>query len=248
MDASETTIYHAVVISCIVIGTILLHFFVINFRLHHKILLFQKKRILQEITGLEKERSRIAADFHDELGPLLSAIKMKVSSFDLNDPDDLESQVKTIGHVDDVINRARQISFNLMPASLLKEGLINSIRKYIRFLNDMHNIKFTFHHEADFKISNEKIVSIYRVLQELIHNAIQHSGASEISLSVKNMPDKILFSVTDNGCGFDYKKIIRENKGIGLNSVRNRIKIAGGNIFLASTKDNGSHYKFEIPI
>ena len=248
MDATETTIYHAVIICCVVIGTILLYFFVSQIRLHHKILRFQKKRILHEITGLEKERSRIAADFHDELGPLLSAIKMKVSSFDLTDPADIEIQEKTIEHVDEVIKRVRQISFNLMPASLLEEGLIRSIKKYIHFLNSSHNINFTFTHEADFRISDEKTINIYRILQELIHNAIQHSGATEISLSINNLPHKILFSVTDNGSGFDYKKVIKENKGIGLNSIRNRVKIAGGNIFLASDKDNGCEYKFEIPI
>ncbi len=248
MDAAETTIYHAIIICCLVIGIILIHFFVSNLRLHRKILIFQKKRILHEITGLEKERSRIAADFHDELGPLLSAIKMKVKSFDLSDPVDLETQEKTMGHVDEVINRVRQISFNLMPASLLEDGLIRSLKKYLTFLNDTHPIKFTLLHEADFIISDEKTVNIYRVLQEIIHNSIQHSGGTEISIVIRNLPDKICFSVTDNGSGFDYKKVMGENKGIGLNSIRNRIKIAGGSIFLNTSANNGCTYKIEIPI
>lgn len=248
MDASETTIYHAIVICCIVTGTILLYFFVSNIRLHRKILIFQNKRNLREITGLEKERSRIAADFHDELGPLLSSIKMKVTSFELSDKVDLDSQEKTIGHIDDVINRVRQISFNLMPASLLKDGLIASLKKYLQFLNGSHKIKFTFKHEGEFKFSDEITVNLYRVFQEIIHNSIQHSGASEISISIRNFPDKIRFSITDNGCGFDYKKVMDENRGIGLNSIRNRIKIAGGRIFLNSSENNGSDYKFEIPL
>jgi len=246
MGPPQTTIYNSVLIACLVMGVIIVYFFISVIRQQRENLALRKKSILSEIAGLEKERARIASDLHDELGPLLSAVKMKINSFELNDPEDHVQLEKTNSHIDDVLQRMREISFDLLPNTLLKKGLATALIEYIDFLNNQNNIQFTFINQCYFDIHEDKSVNIYRIVQEVIHNSLKHARATEIKIELRDKNNKINLTVSDNGTGFDYKKALAENTGIGLNSIGNRTQIAGGRMFVESTK--GTTYTFEIPL
>jgi len=248
MDSRETTIYIAIVVACIMIGFIILYFFISIIRHQRQNLALRKKNILQEIAGLEKERARIASDFHDELGPLLSAVKMRINSFELPDAEDRKELEKTNNLIDDVIKRIRQISYNLMPSTLLKKGLVKALMEYVDFLNSSTHIQFTFIHQEDCIINEEKSINIYRIVQEIIHNSVKHAAATAIRIELKKQGNKIHLSVMDNGIGFDYNKVMAVNTGIGLKSLGNRAQMTGGKMFLKSSENNGTYYLFEIPI
>lgn len=248
MDAPETTIYNAVIIASVVIGIILLYFFISIIWQLRQNLSIQKKGMLREIAGLEKERARIAADFHDELGPILAGLKMRINSFNLTDPEDEQELSKTNDQINDIIRRMRQISFNLMPVNLLKKGLVKTIEEYIDFLEVSGNIRFTFTHELNCKIPEEKAINIYRIVQEIVHNAIKHSGASEIKITLKNSENTLFLSIVDNGIGFVYKNVVRQSTGIGLGSISNRNAMVGGKMYLRSEINKGTQYLFDIPI
>jgi hypothetical protein len=85
-------------------------------------------------------------------------------------------------------------------------------------------------------------------VQEVIHNAIKHSKADEVSIEMRNKKNMIQLKVSDNGCGFNYKKKLAERKGIGLGSIGNRVMIAGGQMFVDSACQKGTSYIFEIPL
>src|ERR1043166_2061459 len=99
MDPHATNIYNAILISCVALGIIIFYFAISLVRHQRKNLQLRKKNIMAEITGLEKERARIAADLHDELGPMLSAIKMRMNSFELTGEDDKVQIVKANRHI-----------------------------------------------------------------------------------------------------------------------------------------------------
>lgn len=248
MHASETTIYHAVIIASVVIGIILLYFFIsIIWQLRRNIAL-QKKSILREIAGLEKERARIAEDFHDELGPLLSGLKMRINSFDLPNQEDEKELEKANDQINDIIRRMREISFNLLPNNLLKYGLVKSIEDYVAFLKSTTSIRFIFTHNLRISIPEEKTINIYRIIQEIIHNAIKYSQASEVTIDLENTDSRLILSIADNGTGFNYKEALRHSSGIGLGSIRNRNTMMGGKMYLRSEMNKGTHYTFHIPI
>lgn len=248
MDATETKIYYAIVAACVATGTIILYFFVSVIRHQRENLAFRKKSMLREIAGLEKERARIASDLHDELGPLLSTVKMRINSFELTDPDDLPELEKTNGHIDTVLKRMREISFNLMPNILLRKGLVQALNEYMGFLDQESEVTFTFVAPDNCVINEDKAVNIYRIVQELVYNAVKHSGASEISVELRNKNNKIHLKVSDNGKGFDYTKKLAERSGIGLGSLSNRTALTGGKMFMESGPENGTTYIFEIPL
>lgn len=248
MGTTETTIYHAVIFASLVIGILLTYLFIVVIHSQKMNVRLRKKNILKEITGLEKERARIAADFHDELSPLLSTVKKRVNYFQLTDPDDLAERKLANDHIEEVMKRMRQISFNLMPNTLLRHGLMSALEEYVEFLNRVHHIRFVFVGAEERRLEESKAVNVYRIVQEVIHNAIKHSGADEISIEVRNNKNMIELKVSDNGCGFDYKKKLAERKGIGLASIGNRVLITGGKMFVDSAPGTGTVYIFEVPL
>ena len=248
MDAQETRIYTAILITAIVLGSIIVYFIISLLRQQRKNLALHKSNILAEITQIEKERGRIASDLHDELGPLLSAVKMKINSFELSNNDDIIQIEKTNDHLDNVLKRLREISFDLMPNSLLRKGLGAAVNEFVDYLNNSGNIKFYFHNGNRFDLSEQKSVNLYRIIQEIVHNTIKHSDATELSIKLQKKEDKIVLVISENGKGFDFNKESNENSGFGLKSLLRRTEIMGGHMFLESEKGKGVTYTFEIPV
>ena len=91
----------------------------------------QREKIFAEITIREAERKRIATDLHDNLGPLLSAVKLNISSVDIDNAGDREVMDKTAKHLDEIIGSMRQISYDLLPATLERKGLVEAIREFV---------------------------------------------------------------------------------------------------------------------
>ena len=247
MDATETKIYEGILIACVVIGFILLFFIVLFIRQQHINRRLRKKSMLNEIAGLEKDRARIAADLHDELGPILSFVKMCISSFELPDEYDREQRQKAKDQIDNAIKRIRGISNDLMPDTLITKGLIMGLREYIGFLSQVNDIRFTFEAPDHIEMPEDKSVNIYRIIQELLYNAIKHAKASEIEIEIIKKRSILVLKVADNGTGFDYKQKVAERKGIGLRSLANRTRLGDGKMFVKSGPSIGSVFLFEMP-
>src|SRR5690349_11901489 len=100
MDAYQTTIYTAVLIAASIIGIIIVYFAISSVRQQRHIQTLHKQNTMAEINTLEKERARMASDLHDELGPLLSSVKMRMNCLDLESPDDQTQLEKINEYVD----------------------------------------------------------------------------------------------------------------------------------------------------
>lgn len=247
MDAQENRIYTAILITAVVLGSVIIYFIISILRQQRKNLQLHKQNILAEITQIEKERARIAHDLHDELGPLLSAVKMKINSFDLTDNEDKIQIEKTNEHIDDVLKRIREISFNLMPNSLLRKGIVAAVKEFVDYLNNNTKIKFYFKSEKYLKLTETTGVNLYRIIQEVVHNTIKHSQATELRIELKSFKNNVELMMKDNGVGFDYEKESTENIGFGLRSLLRRTEIMNGKMFIESEEAKGTTYTFEIP-
>src|SRR5689334_5590064 len=123
MHTDEREIYFAILVLAIILGLISIFFIYTIIRHQRRILKIHREKIQAEVITLETERQRVSADLHDELGPLLSAVKLKINSLDVP-PDEL-AVVKDAGkHIDHILERLREISVGLMPQALLKKGVI----------------------------------------------------------------------------------------------------------------------------
>jgi two-component system, NarL family, sensor kinase len=246
MDAKETSFYTAVLIVCAVVGVIIIYFIVSIIRQQRRAVTLYKQSLLTEITTLEKERSRIASDLHDELGPLLSAIKLRIASLDVDEEDEEEVE-KTNEQIDRLIQRMREISFDLMPTSLINKGFAAALNGFIEYCSKSSVLKINFKF-CDIQLDQSQAINLYRIAQEIIHNTIKHAEASELLIELRKEKDKIIFATRDNGKGFNYEEKSDEAKGLGLQNLLRRTEIIGGKMFFESQKGKGTTYIFEIPI
>jgi signal transduction histidine kinase len=248
MDAQTTTIYIAVLIVSIVLGIIITYFIVSIIRQQRRSLQLYKQSLLTEITTLERERTRIAADLHDEIGPVLSAVKLKLNSLDISNEEDEEEVKKTNEQIDGLLRRMREISFDLMPTSLTRKGVIAAIKEFIDYCGRSSSLQIKFHCEGNLGLNQQQEINIYRIVQEIIHNTIKHSGAQQLLIELRQEKNRVVLATRDNGVGFNYDDRSREASGQGLRNLLSRTEIMGGKMYVDSIKGKETTFIFEIPI
>jgi two-component system NarL family sensor kinase len=201
----------------------------------HKLREIEQQKELQIaqaiMEGEERERQRLGRDLHDGLGGALSGIKIKLSSQQKN----ISSPVldESILQLENSIKELRSISRNMMPETLLRSGLETAIRDLcVSFTNDSVDIEFQSNEiQNDMQIVSQ--VNIYRIIQELLTNAIKHAQCNKIIVQCIQNQDKFLITVEDNGKGFSYQNL-EKSKGIGLNNVQNRVNYMKGSFTVDS--------------
>jgi signal transduction histidine kinase len=245
MDTQEAKIYAAVVITTIIIGCIIAYFFIAIIRQQRYNLLLQKQNLTAEISAMERERRRIAADLHDEIGAYLSMAKLKISHLEPDDEQDMDHH-EIMKLIENSLKRIREISFDLMPASLLRNGLPSAIKEYISFVTRTVPIDIALVGDAGKDIADWKSIHIYRMIQEMIQNAIKHSGASEILIVFEQQPGLVRLKLADNGIGLDSEMSSINSPGIGLRSLQNRAELIGGQLFIQTSKGKGISYILEM--
>jgi signal transduction histidine kinase len=199
------------------------------------------------IDGEEKERKRIAQELHDGLNGDLSAIKYRLSTLEESGLSaiDTENLTKVITMIDESCAQVRSISHNLMPASILEYGLIESIRAYCMKINTSENFKITFQSYGDYIVLSKKTETvIYRIIQELTTNILKHAKATEAMVQFNFRDDEFFITVEDNGIGFDKAKI---SEGIGHKNLQTRIDFLNAQLNVASST-SGTSYTISIDL
>ena len=247
MDAHQTTIYTAIIIASAIIGSILIFFIISLIWQQRRNARLYKSKILAEITTLENERQRVSADLHDEIGPLLSAIKLKLSSIEIKHAEDEVQMQESNKYLDDIIARMREISNDLMPSSLIIKGLITATAEFINKLPDSTGLKINFTHKDLPPLRKEQEINLYRIIQEIIHNTIKHAKASVLNIDLVADGSGLVLSTEDNGKGFDYIYASRENMGLGLRSLLSRTDVLNGKLYVDSHPGKGTTYSIQIP-
>lgn len=248
MDTQEARIYAAVIISAIVIGIIILYFALSIIRQQKRNVDLQNTIILSEISVLERERARIAADLHDELSPLLSVVKFQVENTEVENTEGKLHLTNASTQLDEILKHLRDIANDLMPGTLLRKGLIEAVDEFISRVRESRHIEILFSYPPVLSLPQQMSINIYRAVQELIHNCIKHASAQKIEIIIDLKNDILTLLCRDNGIGFDYEKTITDSTGLGLNSLKNRAALMGGSLIVESKQGKGSAFLIEIPI
>jgi two-component system, NarL family, sensor kinase len=248
MDATEKEYYNSLLTVVVVIGIILLYFIITAIRYQRRSLRLYKEKIQAEIDTLENERRRIASDLHDELGPLLSAVKLQINNLETTDPGDMQLIDKSSEYIDSIIKKLREISNDLMPNTLLRKGLKKAIEEFIDNSLETYKLPVKFICEQELQLDQNKEVNLYRIVQEILHNTLKHAKASMLIIKISIEDNRLFLMTADNGIGFDYFLKIRDNMGLGLRNLQSRTEIMGGEFTCSSEPDKGTAYTIEIPV
>lgn len=248
MHSEENQFYTAVAVAATILVLIIAYFIVTLIRHQRNNLTLHRSKIKAEISTLENERKRIASDLHDELGPLLSTVRIQINHLDLKTETDQLVVNKSNKLIDDVIRKIREISYNLLPNTLIRQGLVKAVEEYIRKLSEVHALEITLKCTEDFRLPAETEVNIYRIIQEITHNTIKHANATLFTIELKRKGNRLLLTTADNGSGFSYEEKMKESKGLGLVNLQSRAEVMQANFVFRSEPQLGSNYFFEIPL
>ncbi|WP_425392572.1 ATP-binding protein [Ekhidna sp.] len=206
-----------------------------------------EERLLKEnqrsiLNGEEKERSRLSKELHDGLGPILTTLRMKLQAAELN-----ESTKKGLLHrIDETIGEVRRMSNNLMPNVLVDFGAGEAIGNLLKQIEENFPIEVRYKNDmpAESEIDDNIHITLYRIAQESINNAIKHAKATELKASMSEFEDHVGFFIADNGIGFDPEKSFEGN---GIRNMKERVKLANGTIDIR-TGNKGTIIEVEIPL
>lgn len=193
----------------------------------------------------EKERKRFAKDLHDGLGPLLSTVKMSVSSLAQMKHDDVSREI--VENTELVINEAikslKEISDNLSPHILNNFGLVRALNNFSNKINVARTIKIKLESNLrDERFNSNVEVVLYRVICELINNTIKHAQAKKIDISLTRDSDYLTIVYKDDGKGFNVGKVFDQPaaSGMGFSNIYSRINSLKGEINIESGQKRGT--------
>lgn len=248
MDSDEAKIYSAILVAASVLALILIFFIISLLRQRKKIDQLHKDKINAEITTLENERKRVAADLHDAVAMTLSVAKLQLSSINALSSDDQQLVSKACDHIDNSLTKIREIISNLSPTALARKGLVSALQELFHSINDAHSLLIEYSlPENRVDIPSATGVHLFRIIQEIIHNAIKHSGASTLTFFFDVESNCLKFLISDNGIGFDEKKVVQQNTGLGLRNIMSRMELLNGTLYLETKKGKGVSYQIDVP-
>lgn len=192
----------------------------------------------------EKERQRIAADLHDRVGSMLSAIKLHFGVFKPGQSGAVSQYNKVSDMLDEACEEIRLVSHNLVSGLLSTFGLVPALRDLLDALTQSSGISFHLEaHGLQERIPPEAETNLYRVFQELLNNTLRHAKATRVDIELTLFNNQLTCIYSDNGKGFD---TAHNGNGIGLKNMHARIEKLGGSMHIDSGRGNGSTFVFKI--
>jgi len=244
--------FYAVLIGItMILGTVLILFVVMLSKVQQrKKAEFNRLNLLAEVTAQEKDRARITYQLHEDFGATLSAIRMGISSFQLQHPSDRLQQEQFKEFIDDIITKIRTIALDFLPGTIQQKWFAAALREFIQAVQkEQESLEIILDADDELpELSEYKTINLYRIVQEIIYNTIKHAQASILLISLKHDGKRLLLTTQDNGVGYNYREELERQKGLGLHSMANRILLLNGTIDVLSEAGKGTLYMIQVPL
>lgn len=218
----------------------------------------QKEKQLSAIEavlkGEEQERTRLAKELHDGMGGMLSGIKYSFinmkETIDLT-PEKVQAFDRNLDMLDTSIREMRRVAHNLMPEILVKYGLNTALKEFCNDISRSGVIPVVYQPMGLERVDVDQSTSlaVYRIVQELVHNAIKHAAAKTVLVQIHASEQDRILSVTveDDGKGFD-RYAFHNKSGIGWINIQNRVEFLKGRVDVSSAPGGGTSVLVEIDI
>ena len=249
-----------------IIGMLLLSFFAFRYYQNRQQISKQQQEIQQQkitqlekdkqllnidamLKGQEEERNRIAKDLHDGLGGLLSGVKLSFMSLKEKLPVTPEGESgfeHSTRMIDRTITELRKVAHNLTPEILMKFGLEEALREFCGSIEASSDVKVVFQLLGkQRKLGSHAESAVYRIVQELVNNALKHAKAASILVQLTYHDEKITLAVEDDGKGFDTTELLSKN-GAGISNIQHRVNYFKGMIDIDSMPGKGTSITIEL--
>jgi signal transduction histidine kinase len=200
----------------------------------------------------EQERARIARELHDDISQRLALLTIGMEQIRRDtrpvEPE-LRERLEVLCHqVGEIASDLHAIAYRLHSPKLEYIGLVAAVRSFCRESSLQQSVEIDFtHSRVPAELSQEVSLTLFRVLQESLHNATKHSGVRNFTVQLLGTPREIALHVSDGGAGFD-PKAAKNQKGLGLISMRERVSLVDGTISITSRPNGGTTIAARVPL
>ncbi|MEU3793106.1 GAF domain-containing sensor histidine kinase [Streptomyces fructofermentans] len=209
--------------------------------------LYERSR---ELT-IAEERSRLAHELHDAVSQKLFSLRLTAQAAAAlvdRDPDRAKGELQQVAALAaEAADELRAAVVELRPAALDEDGLVATLRTQIQVLDRAHSARVTFDGRGARALPAAQEEAVLRVAQEALHNALRHSGAARVDVTLERRGPGAVLRVTDDGGGFEPRATRRAGRHLGLVSMRDRTSGVGGTLTVESALGEGTTIEMEVP-
>ncbi|MFE5817418.1 GAF domain-containing sensor histidine kinase [Streptomyces sp. NPDC056479] len=209
--------------------------------------LYERSR---ELT-IAEERSRLAHELHDAVSQKLFSLRLTAQAATAlidRDPARAKGELHQVAALAaEAADELRAAVVELRPAALDEDGLVATLRTQIQVLDRAHTARVTFAGRGVKALPSAQEEAVLRVAQEALHNALRHSEAEHVDVTLDRRGSGAVLRIADDGCGFDPKAIRRAGRHLGLVSMRDRASGVGGTLTVESAPGKGTMIEMEVP-
>ncbi len=204
----------------------------------------RKRFSAQLLNAQDSERKRIAEELHDGVGQNLSFLASTLNRLARQCDDPALQRAQQVSR--DTVNEIRAISHQLHPYILDQLGLVTAIESIVERIGDQGDIQCELAVAGDLKLlDSETELHLYRIVQEAVNNVIKHSRASHLLISLGLEGDTVVLVISDDGVGLADVPV---GSGLGMESMRHRVSLAGGRFVLKSNRPQGLKIVITLPL
>jgi signal transduction histidine kinase len=216
----------------------------------------QNQLLQSALESHEIERNRISSELHDDIGALLSTIKLYLNQIQPENLND-EGKIKALNDckelINDTVQTVRNLSTNLQPSIIKDFGLLSTLQNYCDKLKDASGLQISVKAQGVIdRFQSEHELAAFRILQELTNNIIKHADADNIQFSLlRKNNDTLKIFIEYNGDGLSQKEFeqkLYSKQGLGLKSIQNRLNILKGNIHFEKNSNLMNTISLQLPI
>ncbi|MBC2711336.1 MAG: PAS domain S-box protein [Desulfosarcina sp.] len=212
----------------------------------------QLRRLSASImTGQEKERAYLARELHDELGQVLTALRMEAvwirNRVNQSDPTASARALTMCELIDKTIEEVRGLAIRLRPGVLDHLGLVEAVEWYTADFEKRYDITCIFEHDDGPEIRGNLATAAYRITQEALTNVARHASATRTKVTMSFGDGNLKITIRDNGKGFEIESL-GEAEGLGMANMRERASLVGGVFDVQSRPRGGTRIRFTVPL
>ena len=199
------------------------------------------------IQAHEQERARIGRELHDDINQRLAMLALELEQLQEN-PSELQTRLQDLrNQTTELSNDVQALSHELHSSKLEYLGVVSGIKSWCKEFGERQKMEIDFNSDVSSVMPLDVGVSLFRVLQESLHNAAKHSGVKRLEVQLREVQNEIHLIVTDLGRGFDADAALR-GQGLGLTSMQERVRLVNGTIDIESKQMGGTTIRVRVPI
>jgi PAS domain S-box-containing protein len=199
------------------------------------------------IQAQEQERTRIGRELHDDISQRLAMLSLGLEQLQDNPPDVQTRLQELRTQTTELSNDVQALSHELHSSKLEYLGVVSGIRSWCKEFGERQAMKIDFKSDVSTVVPLDIGISLFRVLQEALHNALKHSGVKRIEVQLHEESGEIHVTIRDLGKGFDIEAA-RQGRGLGLTSMQERVRLVNGTITIESKPMGGTTIQVRVPL